>query len=44
MFVAIGDLFYRGGSLYVGAGDGDLFIVGWAIMLVAILGAALVVR
>lgn len=44
LFVAVGDIFYREGSIYAAAQPSDLFVVGWAILLVAILGGALTVR
>lgn len=44
LFVAVGDLFYREGSIYSGATPGDVFIIAWAILLVVIQGSALTVR
>lgn len=44
LFVAASDVFYREGSLYAAATAADVFVLGWTMLLVAILGAGLIRR
>lgn len=44
LFVAVSDLVYRDGSIYAAIGAGDVFIIGWAILLVSTLAAGMVTR
>ena len=44
LFVAAADIAYREGAVYSGLGQADLFVVGWAMLLVGILSAGLVRR
>lgn len=43
-FVAAADVAYRDGSLYAQATSADVFVLGWVLLLTAILGAGLLVR
>lgn len=44
LFIAAADVAYREGAVYSGLGQADLFVVGWAMVLVGILSAGLVRR
>ncbi|HET8754881.1 MAG TPA: hypothetical protein VFM58_02670 [Solirubrobacteraceae bacterium] len=44
LFVAVADGVYRGGSIYEHLATSDIFVLGWAMLLVAIAGAGLVRR
>lgn len=44
LFIAAADVAYREGAVYAGLGEADLFVVGWAMLLVGILAAGLVRR
>lgn len=44
LFIGFADVAFRGGSLYERAGGDDVFVLGWTMLLVAVLGAGLVRR
>lgn len=44
LFIGVGDVVFREGSLYAHAAPADVFVVGWTMALVAIVGAGLVRR
>jgi len=44
LFIAAADVAYRPGSVYTALTQADVFVVGWAMLLVGILGAGLVRR
>jgi cation:H+ antiporter len=44
LFIAAADVAYRPGSIYAALQPVDVFVVGWAMLLVGILGAGLVRR
>lgn len=44
LFIAVADVVYRRGSLYEQILEADLFVLGWTMLLVGIVGAGLVRR
>jgi len=44
LFIAAADVAYRPGSVYTALTQADVFVLGWAMLLVGILGAGLVRR
>lgn len=44
LFIGVADVVFAEGSLYAHAGRSDVFVVGWTMALVAIIGAGLVRR
>lgn len=44
LFIAAADVAYRPGSIYAALTQADVFVLGWAMLLVGILGAGLVRR
>jgi len=44
LFIAAADIAYRPGAVYTALTDADVFVLGWAMLLVGILGAGLVRR
>lgn len=44
LFIGVADVAFTEGSLYAHAAQGDLFVVGWTVALVAIVAAGLVRR
>lgn len=44
LFVAVADGVFREGSLYAAATQADVFVLGWTMVLVAVVGAGLVRR
>jgi cation:H+ antiporter len=44
LFIAAADVAYRPGSIYTALTEADVFVLGWAMLLVGVLGAGLVRR
>jgi cation:H+ antiporter len=44
LFIAAADVAYRPGSVYTALTEADVFVLGWAMLLVGVLGAGLVRR
>jgi cation:H+ antiporter len=44
LFIAAADVAYRPGSIYAALTEADVFVLGWAMLLVGVLGAGLVRR
>lgn len=44
LFIAVADGVYQQGSIYAGVTEADIFVIGWTMALIAILGAGLVRR
>lgn len=44
LFIAVGDVAYQEGSIYAAVGTSDIFVMGWTMLLVALVGAGLVRR
>jgi cation:H+ antiporter len=44
LFIAAADLVYREGSIYEAIVESDVFVLGWTMLLVGIVGAGLVRR
>jgi cation:H+ antiporter len=44
LFIAAADVAYRPGSIYTALTEADVFVLGWAMILVGVLGAGLVRR
>lgn len=44
LFVAVGDIVHRPGSIYAAIEQSDLFVIGWTLLMTGILGAGLLRR